>query len=122
MKIKDLGVIAKETVGPMAKASLVCLGGAALLGIALSLGKCPNEYSHYYSTFRGYPTEAGIDPTGRKVILYDKTGQGFVGGTDVDKDGVFDKIYTDNLPEDHPLRAYENPDSLEVAYSELTGR
>jgi len=102
----------KKLITTLATAGLIALG--SMIG-------CGN-YSSCPGIFRGYPAEAGIDEFGRKVIIYNKIGKGFVGGTDIDNDGNFDMIWAERLPKNHPLRAYENSDSLEVAYSELTGR
>lgn len=98
---------------------LTRLVGATLITLGSMTG-C-GKYSYCPGTFRGYRAEAGIDPAGRKVILYDKRGLGFVGGTDVDNDGNFDKVWIKNTFDTNLIK-YANKDSLEVAYSELTGR
>jgi len=94
----------------------------AALASTLLVG-CRNVYWHKEGDFRGYAAKAGVDETGRKVILIDKNDANRrIIGTDEDKNGTIDKIIFRNIDLNHPLNQYAPRDSLEVAYSTITGK
>lgn len=95
--------------------SLKTITLATLLG--LSFIAC--NYDVNYGKFRDYQGKAVKRETdGRKEVqLIAKPGVN-LSAVDENLNGRFDieEINSRRLPENHPLRAYANPDSLELAY------
>lgn len=117
MKIKYLKSMVRETVGPMAKAGLACFGGAALLGITLSLGQCFNPettYSHNIEYYGDFLSEAGVDQWSKFVKMNGDSGYILARP---DTSGRFNLI---NIFGDiSDIENYENPDSMQAVYDYL---
>jgi hypothetical protein len=87
-----------------------------IAALPLIFGGCGGSKPDINGTFRGYRATLS-NSVARHVVIHETSG--FVYGIDFNEDGRIDEIGL-KVPKGSPLERYANPDSLEVAYSELT--
>ena len=91
------------------------------LGLATA-GCNGNHYMRNQAPVDGYNVSVTLNRMGRNISIVDtsfKSAFQYLFGRDNDKDGRFDEIILNRIPEGHSLEAYANLDSLEAMWKRV---